>query len=191
MFYLLPHLPSGQPVGRKKCYVFLFPEPFPFQRQKMVQVIRKEFPGTGGISRFTGTQDGFGSVQKQNVLRHTSLHRCKLRGQSLPDRFHLPLQLPALGVVQGVEFDLLRAQNPSQRGDIFLLSARGIAHCAKKAVGSPDSPHNSSYLAHAALSLQGRQRCPQNKPVPVGSAVPDSGLPWSFPLPCNPVRIRS
>ena len=66
MFYLLPHLPSGQPVGRKKCYVFLFPEPFPFQRQKMVQVIRKEFPGTSVISRFTGTQDGFGSVQKQN-----------------------------------------------------------------------------------------------------------------------------
>lgn len=110
MFYLLPHLPSGQPVGRKKCYVFLFPEPFPFQRQKMVQVIRKEFPGTGGISRFTGTQDGFGSVQKQNVLRHTSLHRCKLRGQSLPDRFDLPLQPPAFGVVQGVELNLLRAE---------------------------------------------------------------------------------
>lgn len=191
MFYLLPHLSSCQPVGRKKCYVFLFPEPFPFQRQKMVQVIRKEFPGTGGISRFTGTQDGFGSVQKQNVLRHTSLHRCKLRGQSLPDRFHLPLQPPALGVVQCVEFDLLRAEIHHGVGVFFLLPARGAAHCAKRASGSPDSPHSCSYSTHAALSLQGRQRCPQNKPVPVGSAVLDSGLPWSFPLPCSPVRIRS
>lgn len=64
MFYLLPHLPSCQPVGRKKCYVFLFPEPFPFQRQKMVQVIRKEFPGTGGISCFAD--------EKKSVFRAKS-----------------------------------------------------------------------------------------------------------------------
>ena len=52
----LPYFCCGQAIYIQKGHIFLFPEPFPFQRQKMVQVIRKEFPGTDRISRLAEEQ---------------------------------------------------------------------------------------------------------------------------------------